>query len=112
MVGPRIEIQRPARRLGAEIFLLTLDDEPVSEHLDVELIPVKLSRTALEIRLDIGQQLSDLHGPGDKLDAAPVAEAIFERGAAAGALRHRGFESSPVADDLCEPLLIVRQPRA
>ena len=71
------------------------------------LLPVELAGVALEVGLDVGEQLVDLDGVGLEGDLVAVAEAEIDDGLLAGRLRAGRLEAAPVADDLVEPLLAV-----
>ena len=107
VVLARLEVQLPAGHFGADVLAPVLLDEPVADFRDVHLLPIELLGLRLEIGLHVVEQLADVDLVGDELDLLGVAEAEFDRGAAAGRLRHHAFELAPVADDLVEPLLVV-----
>ena len=57
VVGPRLQLQVPGGDLVAEVLVLLLLDEPVADVADVELLPVELAGVALEVGLDVVEQL-------------------------------------------------------
>ena len=105
MVLARLERHLPLGHLPAEVLLLVLLDQPIADVADVDLLPVEIAGIGLEERLHVVQQLFDLDFVGGELDLPAVAEAVLDRGAAAGGLGLRRLEAAPIADDLVEPLL-------
>jgi hypothetical protein len=82
-----LQIELPLRRLGCEVLILSFRDQAVAKVLDVELLPLQLSRVALEVFLDVAKKLRQLDRPSGKRDALTVAEAVVDGRAFAGRLR-------------------------
>ncbi len=72
---------------------------------DVELAVVELVRARLDVGFDIVEQHRHVDFPGREFHLPPVAKPVVDRCAAAGSLRGRGLEATPVLDNLVELLL-------
>ena len=107
MVLARADVHPPLGHLRAEIRLLVLRDQPVSDVGDVELLPIELAGIGGEECFHIVQELLDLDFVGRELDLPAVAEAILDAGPASGGLILRRLEAAPIADDLVELLLPI-----
>src|SRR5438105_14137933 len=104
MPRARLKLQIPLRNPLAHILLLLFGYQPIAEIADIDFLAVELARIRLQICLHIVKQLLDLDLVGLEADFRPVAETEIDGGPLAGGLRHHWLESSPIADDLIEPL--------
>src|SRR5262249_35467763 len=100
--GPRLQVQVPAGGFFAEVLLLLLLHQHVSNVAEIDLVPVYLIRAALQIGLDVGEQLLDVDGERFEGDLVAVAEAEIDGRLSAGGLVAQGLEAAPIADDLIE----------
>ena len=72
--GERLQIHVPLRRLLDEVLLLVLLNEAIAEIVDIDRLPVELSRMSGDRRLDIVEQLFDIDLLGIKRHLLAVAE--------------------------------------
>ena len=104
----RLQLQIPLRRLLVlQVLLLVLLHQPITQIPNVQLLPVKLRRVALQIGFHVVQQLAHANLVRLEMHFLAVAKPEFDRRALGGDL-HRGvLEPAPVPHDLLQTTLPV-----
>ena len=103
----RLDVQLPGGDLLADVFLLVLVHQSITDPTHIRLLTIQLARIRLQVVLEIVQQCWHVDRVGLKLDAAAIPKAILHCGAQACRMSHDRLELPPIVANLAYALSSV-----